>query len=51
MKRTWIGKLAIIPRHANKSEVVIFASVKQEAVLVDQGHFRASVIDKISYNN
>ena len=47
---TWIGKLAIIPRHANKSEVVIFDSVKQEVVLVDQGQFKASVVDKISYD-
>ena len=47
---TWIGKLAVIPRHANKSEVVIFDSVKQEVVLVDQGQFKASVVDKISYD-
>ena len=47
---TWIGKLAVIPRHANKSESVIFDSVKQEVVLVDQGHFRASVVDKISFD-
>ena len=47
---TWIGKLAVIPRHGSKSEAVIFDSIKQEVVLVKQGHFRASVIDKISYN-
>ena len=47
---TWIGKLAVIPRHANKSEAVIFDSVKQEVVMVDQGHFKASVVDKISYD-
>ena len=47
---TWIGKLAVIPRNANKSEAVIFDSVKQEVVLVDQGHFKASVVDKISYD-
>ena len=47
---TWIGKLAVIPRHANKSEIVIFDSVKQEVVLVDQGYFKASIVDKISYN-
>jgi len=39
----WIGKLAIIPRHANKSKAVIFDSVKQEIVLVNQWQFRASV--------
>ena len=47
---TWIGKLAVIPRHANKSEAVIFDSVTQEVVLVDQGHFKASVINKVSYD-
>ena len=47
---TWIGELAIITRHTNKSEAVIFDSVKQEVVLVDQGHFTASVVDKISYD-
>ena len=47
---TWIGKLAVIPRHTNKSEVVIFDSVKQEVELVDQGQFKASVVDKISYD-
>jgi len=29
--------------HDTKPEVVIFDSVKQEVVLVDQGQFRASV--------
>ena len=47
---TWIGKLSVIPRHTNESEAVIFDSVKQEVVLVDQGHFKASVVDKISYD-
>ena len=47
---TWIGKLAIIPRHANKSEAVIFDSVKQEVQLVDRGDFKAFVIDTISYD-
>ena len=47
---TWIGKLAIIPRHANKSEAVIFDSVNQKVQLVDQGNFTASVIDTISYD-
>ena len=47
---TWIGKLAVIPRHTNKSEAVIFDSIKQEVVLVGQGHFKASAVDKISYN-
>ena len=47
---TWIGKLAVIPRHANKSEIVIFDSVKQEVVFVDQGQFKASIVDQISYD-
>ena len=47
---TWIGKLAVIPKHANESQSVIFDSGKQEVILVDQGHFRASIIDKISYD-
>ena len=47
---TWIGKLAVIPRHANKSEAVIFDSVTQKVVMVDQGHFRASVVHKILYD-
>ena len=47
---TWIGKLAVIPRHANKSDAVIFDSVNQEIVLVDQGNFKASIIDTISYD-
>ena len=42
--------MAVIPKHTNKSEVVIFDSVKQEVELVDQGRFKASVVDKISYN-
>ena len=46
---TWIGKLAVIPRHANKSDAVIFDSVNQEIILVDQGNFKASIIDTISY--
>ena len=32
---TWIGKLAVIPRYTNKSEAVIFDSVKQEVILVN----------------
>ena len=47
---TWIGKLAVIPRHANKSDAVIFDSVNQEIILVDQGNFKASIIDTISYD-
>jgi len=49
-EETWIGKLAVIPQHVNKSEAVIFDSVKQEVILVNQGHFMASVIDMISYD-
>ena len=47
MEATWIGKLAVIPRHIaiNKSEAVIFDSVTQEAV--DQGHFKTSVAHNI----
>ena len=40
----------MIPRHANKSQSVIFDSGKQEDLLVDRGHLQASVIDKISYD-
>ena len=47
---TWIGKLAVTPRHANKSDAVIFDSVNQEIILVDQGNFKASIIDTISYD-
>ena len=47
---TWIGKLAIIPRHANKSQAVIFYSVNQVVQLVDQGDIKASVTDVISYD-
>ena len=47
---TWIRKIAVIPRRTNKSEAVIFEWVTQEVVLVDQGHFKASVVDRISYN-
>ena len=47
---TWIGKLAVIPRYANKSNAVIFGSVNQEIILVDQGNFKASIIDTISYD-
>ena len=48
---TWIGNLAITPRHSNKSNAVIFNSVNQEIILVDQGNFKASIIDTISYHN
>jgi len=48
---TWIEKLAIIPRCADKSQAVMFDSVKQEVIMVNQGHFRASVVDKISYHD
>ena len=47
---TWIGKLAIIPRHANNSEAVFFDLVNQIVQLVDQGEFKASVTDTISYD-
>ena len=47
---TWIGKLAIIPRHANKSEAVIFDSINQKVQLVNRGVFKASVTDTISYD-
>ena len=47
---TWIGKLAVIPKHANKSQAVIFDSVNQEVVLVDQGNFKASIADTVSYD-
>ena len=50
IEATWIGKLAVIPRHANKSDAVIFDSVNQEIILVDQGSFKASIIDTISYD-
>ena len=47
---TWIGKLAVTPRHTNKSDAVIFDSVNQEIIMVDQGNFKASIIDTISYD-
>ena len=34
----------------NKSDAVIFDSVNQEIILVDQGSFKASIIDRISYD-
>ena len=47
---TWIGKLAVIPQNGNKSDAVVFDSVNQEVIMVDQGSFRASVIKQIVFN-
>jgi len=47
---TWIGKLAVIPRNNNKSDTVIFDSVKQEVTIVGQGTFRASAVKRIAIN-
>ena len=47
---TWIGKLAVIPQNGNKSHAVVFDSVNQEVIMVGQGSFQASVIQKITFN-
>ena len=47
---TWIGKLAVIPRGNNKSDAVIFDSVNQQVIMVDQGNFKAAVIGHIMFN-
>ena len=47
---TWIGKLAVIPQNENKSHAVIFDSINQEVIMVGQGSFKASVIQKITFN-
>ena len=47
---TWIGKLAVIPQNSNKSEAVIFDSVNQEVILVNQGHFAAAAVDTVSFD-
>ena len=51
MEATWIGKLAVIPQDTKKShQAVILDSTKQEVILMNQGHFTASKISKISYD-
>ena len=47
---TWIGKLAVIPQNVNKSDAVVFDSVNQDVILVGQGHFKASVIQQLIFN-
>ena len=48
---TWIGKLAVIPQDTKKShQAVVLDSIKQEVILMNQGHFTASKISKISYD-
>ena len=47
---TWIGKLAVIPQKRNNSHAVIFDSVNQEVIMVGQGSFEASVIQKITFD-
>ena len=47
---TWIGKLAVIPKNSNKSDSVVFDSVKQEVILVNQGHFAAAKIHKVVFD-
>ena len=44
---TWIGKLAVIPHNMNKSQAIIFDSIKQEVYLPNQGSFKALVIKQI----
>ena len=47
---TWVGKLGVIPQNGNKSDAVVFDSVNQEVIMVDQGSFRASIIKHIIFN-
>ena len=47
---TWIGKLAVIPQNKSNSHAVIFDSVNQEVIMVGQGSFEASVIQKITFD-
>ena len=47
---TSIGKLAVIPQNRSNSHAVIFDSVNQEVIMVGQGSFEASVIQKITFD-
>ena len=47
---TWIGKLAVIPQYSNKSEAVVFDSINQEVILVNQGHFTAAAVDTVAFD-
>ena len=47
---TWIGKLAVITQNGNKLDAIVFDSVNQELIMVDQGSFRASVIKQIIFD-
>ena len=50
VEATWIGKLAVIPQNANKSDAVVFDSVNQVVILVGQGSFKAAVIKQIIFS-
>jgi len=46
---TRVGKLAVIPRAFNASSALIFDSIKEEVVLVNQKHqIAAKIIDKVT---
>ena len=48
---TWIGKLAVIPQANNKTESVLFDSVNQTVTISSYGSLKASVIEKIIFND
>ncbi|XP_065894910.1 uncharacterized protein [Dysidea avara] len=47
---TWIGKLAILPQNDDKSDAVVFDSVDQEIVVVDDGNLKAAMVKEIIFN-
>jgi len=52
MRKMQLGleKMAVIPQHSNKSEAVVFDSVNQEVILVNQGYFAAAAVDTVTFD-
>ena len=47
---TWIGKLAIIPRHIGYAQPIIFDSVSQSIKIIGQGYFKPRFLQHITIN-
>ena len=47
---TWIGKLAVIARTSNTTNAVVFDSVNQQVIVVDEGSFKVEFIKDVLFN-
>ena len=48
---TWIGKLAVILQGKNKTDSVLFDSVREEVTVAGYGSMKASMIERITFTD